>query len=150
MSNFTPYIPDGDGYLPMNVWGKDHWSTLLYLETCVVDQQGIVNNNRMRCNPRLHREFMSTMPGATQSDEYPTRLADGVQHGHDDWSCLEDMVAAGLLTASWRQQSSRVFGSCEARVELTDAGWRIAQRLRKYRAEHGKYVGFRFADGEEQ
>jgi hypothetical protein len=145
MANFTPYIPEGDGYLPIQVWGKDHWSTLAYLETCTVDRRGIVDNNRMRCNPRLHREFMSTMPGANtgEPNKYPTRLAVGVQNDHDDWSCLEDMVAAGLVKASFRQVRDVVFGSNQACVELTPDGRKIANQLRQFRAQHGNYNGFK-------
>jgi hypothetical protein len=145
MSDFTLYIPEGDGYLPISEWGQDHWSTLVYLETCAVDGRGIVNNNRMRCNPRLHREFMSTAPGAYtgEPNKYPTRLANGcIQNDHDDWSCLEDMVAAGLVKAFFLQVEDAAFGNSQAVVEFLPAGRTIANDLRAHRAQHGNYKRF--------
>jgi hypothetical protein len=110
-----------------------------------VDHAGKVDNNRMRCNPRLHRELMSTMPGANVSDpdRYPTRAARGeVIHNHDDWSCLEDMVAAGLIKAGFKGISQAPFGGTVAAIQFTDAGWAIAGQLRKHRGTGGRYAVF--------
>lgn len=135
-NEWHPYKPDGDDYVPMERWGKDHWTTLLYLETCAVDTGGMISNPKMRCNPRLHRAFAHGYPHDPQSREYPTRLKGGEErYGHDDWSCLEDMVAAGLVTAEWRQPfTAPVFGGGCARVRLTERGQAIAAALRQHRA----------------
>ena len=145
MQGFTPYTPDGGDYIPVSRWGHDHWQTLAYLETCVVDHAGKVDNNRMRCNPRLHRELMSTMPGANVSDpdRYPTRAARcEVIHNHDDWSCLEDMVAAGLIDAWFKQNSQAPFGGTAAAIQFTELGWAIAGQLRKHKGTGGRYADF--------
>lgn len=138
--DWTEYKPDGSDYIPMCRWGKDHWSTFLYLEACAVDYGGKVTRQRMRCDPRVHRELVgSTKTGG----KYPTILKDGELKSHDDWSCLEDMVAAGLVKA-WTQtaHSDKVFGSTEARVELTPLGWHIIGQLRRHRASGGKTGDF--------
>lgn len=139
------YVPEGDGYIPIEQWGQDHWSTLAYLETCAVDRRGAVDNNRMRCNPRLHRQFMPTAPGAQSGDpdQYPTRLRGGaIQSKHDDWSCLEDMVAARVLEAYYTPSTAAPFGGSRARVVLTDTGQQLAGALRRHRSGGGNYSGF--------
>ena len=149
IQDYTPYIPEGDGYIPMARWGHDHWQTLAYLETCAVDHAGKINNNRMRCNPRLHRELMSIMPGANDGDpdRYPTRARDGeLIHNHDDWSCLEDMVAAGLVEAGFKGNPYTPFGGTVAAVQFTEAGWAIAGQLRKHRGTGGRYADFSVGD----
>jgi len=88
------------GPIPMARWGKDHWSTLAYIETRIVDHKGVPNRDHMRTDASVH-------PGLTGSAarvlglstrKYPTRLNDGaLVAAHDDWSCLDDAEAAGLL-----------------------------------------------------
>lgn len=139
------YTAEGDDSVPMERWGKDHWSTFAYLETRVVDGKGKIDNARMRCNARLHRHFAVVSPfGALQDgSKYPTRAKDGDIENHDDWSCLEDMVAAGLVRAFFqRTKYGEVFGDCRARVELTELGQKIAAQLRVYKAAGGNYHGF--------
>ena len=71
--------------VPPTDWGKDHWSTLAFLETAAVDNKGLVQNAHMRAHPRLHPKYAHT--GST--GEYPTRLKDGFElKDHDDWSCM--------------------------------------------------------------
>lgn len=132
-------------YIPMDQWGQDHWSTLAYFETLTVDRKGLISNARMRCNPRLHRNFawMSPLSAHTAEGEYPTRLKDGVkQSGHDDWSCLEDMIAAGVVNGYFRQLSDALFGNSQAYVELTDTGRALANELRAHKANGGTYANF--------
>jgi hypothetical protein len=138
------YEATGGGYIPMERWGKDHWSTFAYLETCAVDQKGIVDNRRMRCHARVHREFCAQATfGMQDGSKYPTRLKDGELEKHDDWSCFEDMVAAGLVRAQWRVKRSGEFFDCnEAKVELTPFGQQIAAQLRQYKAGGGNYHDF--------
>lgn len=133
-----PYEPDGDDYISMDRWGHDHWSVLGYIETCIVDNYGIIKNQRMRCNTRLHREFAHSVDGAM----HPTRLREGVVENHDDWSCLEDMVAAGLVVAEFRQQNNYFFGSSEARVRFTPLGQQIALQLRAHKQDGGDWANF--------
>jgi hypothetical protein len=132
-------------YIPMDRWGKDHWSTLAYFETLVVDHKGMISNARMRCNARLHRNFawMTPFSPHTAESEYPTRLKGGIeQPGHDDWSCLEDMIAAGLVNGYFRQLSEATFGNSQAYVELTAAGRALANELRAHKSSGGTYATF--------
>ena len=96
-----------DGYIPIERWGKDHFGTLLYIESRVVDFRGKIAPAHMRTGAR-----------------YPTYLRDGQLENHDDWDCLTDIEAAGL---------ARYENDC---VSLTDEGWRVAGLLRRHRAEH--------------
>lgn len=151
---WIPYDQQGSThYVPISNWGKDHWSTFLYLESRAVDHKGIVDNEKMRCNPRLHRPFahnligMSNMAGMGDGSKYPTRLAKGTMENHDDWSCAEDMVAAGLIKIWWTEpppeQKESMFGFAKAKIELTDRGWTIAARLRRHLADGGHtYANF--------
>lgn len=114
--------------IPPKDWGKDHWSTLLYLETRVVDHGGLI----MRNDPHMrgHREG--------DGEVYPTRLRDGVEvFGHDDFDCVQDMVAAGLVKAPG--------GS---RYVLTDLGWTAAGLLRRHKAEEKGIATFRWSQVE--
>lgn len=100
--------PDG---IPVEAWGRDHNSTLLYAETRAVDHHGHLSatDDHMRTGRR-----------------YPTRLHNGVEvHGHTDYDCLADAQAAGFLT--WNED--------EERVRFTDDGWTYVHELRRKRAE---------------
>lgn len=129
----------GADYAPVEKWGKDHWSTLAYLETRTVDYDGVIDNRHMRCNPRLHREFAHHWSGGN----YPTILnGEETLDNHDDWSCLEDMVAAGYLQVWFRRASTNIFGNSEAKVKLTARGKVISTILRAFKAEGGNFGEF--------
>jgi hypothetical protein len=97
--------------IPIESWGKDHHSTLLYAESCAVDQAG-----KLRAVDRRMR----------MDANYPTRLGNSVQViGHTDYDCLADAQAAGLLT--WNED--------EEIVRFTDEGWAYVHGLRRKRAE---------------
>ena len=134
---FTVTSAETGVYIPMDRWGQDHWSTLAYFETLAVDRKGLIDNSRMRCNARLHRQFafMSPFSPHTAQGEYPTRLKDGVkQSGHDDWSCLENMIAAGLVNGWFRQMNEATFGNSQAYIELTELGRALSQQLSAHKA----------------
>lgn len=123
--------------IPMERWGRDHWSTLAYIETRCVDFGGDMTVNRglerMRCNHSLH----PGLAGWAQPDgsESPTRLNDGTTvSNHDDWSCAEDMERDGLI--EWLGTGIHpVF-------KLTDAGKAVAQQLRSHKAGGGTFSTF--------
>ncbi len=142
------YEAEGDDYVPVEQFGKDHWSTFAYLETRAVDHSGVVENARMRVHARLHREFVHPMfASINDGSAYPTRLKDGELPSHDDYSCLEDMVAAGLLTAEWRvKYHGRTFGNSECRVRLTARGQGIAAKLRAHKMSGGSFSDFRLEE----
>lgn len=146
--NWIQYKPnDQENYIPIEQWGADHWSTFAYLETCIVDGSGIIDNRKMRCNPRLHREFANIGRGELHDgSRYPTRLKDDEIENHDDWSCLEDMVAAELIEAQWRRVNREIIGGGMAKVELTAKGWAVASQLREHKGRGGKFSKFFVVD----
>lgn len=98
--------PDG---IPVEAWGRDHLSTLLYAESRAVDHGG---------------KLPETDPHMRTSRAYPTRLGNGVEvHGHTDYDCLTDAAAAGFLTYE------------NGIVRFTDDGWTFVHGLRRSRAE---------------
>jgi len=138
--------------VPQERWGKDHWTTLLYLETCTVDRRGRVEHAKMRTSRRnwrlagrVHGESNIMPP-----DKYPTRLLptqgeratfDSVllAGGHDDWECMQDMADAGLLTFEVEdERGSHVSYPLAVTVTLTDAGRNAAADARARRAETGR------------
>ncbi len=83
-------------------FGHDHWSTFAYVETRTVDHRGTIDHDQMRCNSSRHPVMRSAKTGflAASGDgsRYPTQLAgDEELPGHDDYDCLDDLIAAGLL-----------------------------------------------------
>jgi hypothetical protein len=98
-----------DEYLPSAVWGRDHWTTLAYIETVATDCVGfqVGNDPRMRSNRRNFRVMQACMKprraqcggvGIVMDLAHSSRLADGdVVSGHDDWNCLQDMANEGLF-----------------------------------------------------
>lgn len=139
-------LPAGSS-LPPAVWGKDHFSTLAYLETCAVDHSGSVSNARLRCDERLHPAVVDRLP--VEARDYPTILRGGkLQAGHDDWSCIEDFVAAGLLMAYYldRNVAQEMYSGAritrQVRVSFTHAGIRLAHSLRAWKMLGGTYATF--------
>lgn len=130
--------------IPMDRWGKDHWSTLAYVEICTVDHQrapgiGEITRERMRANPNTHPML------AHLSDWNPahgTRLKGFKSHAetpdlclphHDDWDCLDDMEAAGLV---------EMYSTVNGYVQITALGRRIAHQLRDHKARGGTFASF--------
>jgi len=108
-------------------FGRDHWSTLLYLETRIVDYGGKVENRNLRCITKRHPFFAH----GHDASGHPTKLkGTNTIPNHDDWDCIEDLIEAGLV--EWNGTgASPVFA-------LTDLGWTVAGYCRRWRAEgHG-------------
>lgn len=121
--------------IPMDQWGRDHWSTFAYVETRIVEHKGVLDIRHMRCDPSLHP--LLAHAGSHSSKLHPTRLRVGTQAQHDDWSCLDDAEAAGLL---------RNIGTGMNRVyALTDAGHHAAAALRRHQAQGGGFAGFSYS-----
>ncbi len=119
-------------------FARDHWSTFLYIETCVVDHGGAVVRDRMRCDPKRHplMAHSVSLGGVTPS----TRLKDNVYlHEHDDWDCADDLEDAGLVEYTGAGMSPR--------FALTDAGWRVATELRRHKAAGGAVQDFVPSEG---
>ena len=99
--------------VPMSRWGKDHWTTLAYVETRWVDHRGMLDHDKMRCDADRHPTFFGAKchvrtPSDLAGRHYPTRLkteqpdADGIWGSvdlpdHDDYNCLDDAITEGLI-----------------------------------------------------
>lgn len=131
--------------VPVSSWSKDHWSLLAYVETRVVDHNGKLNIQQLRCNPARHPlnqhnggwrlEYSSRLMGyfdAKLSAE--ESIAKNLQvSGHDDWDCLNDFEAAGYL---------EVISLVNGFVSLTEKGHEVAARLRVHKAAGGMFATF--------
>lgn len=112
-------------------WGKEHWSTFGYIETRIVDHEGVPSRGHMRCDRDLHPALDH---GGGMA---PTRLFDGSTIPlHDDWSCLDDAEAAGFLT--------NVGTGLHRVYRLTDLGREVANALRAHKAAGGTFSTFRW------
>lgn len=112
-------------HIEIGKWGRDHWSTLLYLETRCVDYRGQIAIEKMRTDGTIHPQYLHR--GRDAHGKYPTILRDGSKvDDHDDWSCVEDMEREGLL--------KQIGWSRNPRVRLTEKGWECVSQIRQWRA----------------
>lgn len=129
--------------VPIERWGKDHWSTLGYLECRVVDHRGYLDVERMRCHPRTHHRLAhegSAISFMAHGKFPSTTLADGTElDGHDDWSCVEDMIDAGLVTMT---EEDRAYVGRSPRFALTAPGTKLAAALRAHKSQGGSFKTF--------
>ncbi len=141
----TPITPDR--------FAKDHWSLLAYVETLCVDGKdgmGRIDKTRMRANPERHplqalNEFaapwksaystrLAGYTGFAQRDDVAAATAAGVMaEGHDDWDCLDDLQAAGLV---------EIFSLSNGFVKLTKRGMQVVHQLREHKAQGGTFWNF--------
>jgi len=96
--------------VPVELFGKDHWSTFAYVETRATDHRGVLDHDRMRCSAARHPMMMQAKRpqlGHVDAARFATRLkgaATGTRFAivdladHDDYDCLDDLIDAGLLT----------------------------------------------------
>ena len=153
--DLTPrYEPTSAGRIPPESWGKDHWSTLAYLECRIVDHRGRIEHDHMRCDPDRHpimygAKRRGLMFGSDQ--KYPTRLRGGVDLAdHDDYDCLDDFIAFGLVEVDMPTVPGSVLvtGLVEAELmtratyRLTELGQRVAAELRAHKGGGGNFAGF--------
>jgi hypothetical protein len=82
-------------------FGRDHWSTFAYIETRIVDHKGALSHAHMRCHADRHPVMMLAKGsglGVADGSAYPTQLRGGEEaRDHDDYDCVDDLIAAGLL-----------------------------------------------------
>jgi hypothetical protein len=121
--------------VPIEDFGRDHWSTFAYIETRVVDYRGVPDKRHLRCNHARHPLFAHEGGDAAK---YPTRMKLNKQlFEHDDWDCLDDLEDVGLIEN---------VGSGVNRVyALTDLGRSAGSLLRAHKGQGGKYDDFVFA-----
>ena len=119
--------------MKLNQFGKDHWSTLAYVETCCVDNEGRLDIRRLRIN-ETKRPIRSN--GFGWDPKYATRIKDGSipDPSHDDWDCLEDLEGIGLL---------ELIGTMINPVfRLTQKGLKVASKLRAHKANGEQFATF--------
>jgi hypothetical protein len=125
----------------MSEFGNDHWSLLAYVETLCVDSRGNgigeIDKRRLSCNPKRHPvHAVNEASGVRWKDDYSTRLAEGAKPvlGHDDWDCLDDLEAEGLI---------EIMSEANGFVVLSDRGRELASRIRAHKSKGGSFSTFR-------
>lgn len=120
--------------VPPEMWGKDHFSTFGYIECRIVDNDGIPDREHMRVDPELH-PGLGNRACRISDHKFPTRLRDGVELvDHDDWTCAEDLEAAGLI--KWEGTGMHPI------FVMTDKGKAVAGRLRAHKGAGGNFGDF--------
>ncbi len=151
-----------DGYVPLEHFGEDHWSQIGYMDSVIVECAGfqVGYDPRMR-QGRRHTRVMSeqcrrpkrpTNPamGMVMEDRYSTRLKSGDQvSGHDDWHCVQDMIAAGLMGIINPEVSGGVESDADKMepgviLTFTKQGWDVAHQLRQHKANGGRWRNFEY------
>jgi len=113
-------------------WGKDHWSLLVYVETCCVDTIGRLDRIRLSCNEERHPLLKGEM-NPKWDPKYCTRMKEGVIDGHDDWDCLEELEEVGFI---------EIMSMINGYVKITIQGKKIAAQLRSHKADGGNFANF--------
>lgn len=163
MTEVTEVIPYAiENPVPMNRWGKDHWSTLAYVETRIVDHEGQLAEPHMRSDGGRYATRLKPTEEAieearirqTAGERFPTPRVEEL-FGHNDWDCLADMYAAGLIVVeglvSPKLHNGRLLHRLtfqkKAWFSLTEEGYRIAAQLREHKARGRGYHTFRPTSG---
>lgn len=153
-----------DDCIPIEMWGRDHWSTLAYAVTQMVECSGfqVGFDPRMRANRRHFRVMWEECPRPKRSapatsfgygplpvGKYGTRLADGSEvDGHDDWCCLQDMAKAGLFAALDEGGAPRPCDDVDVQpgavLRLSPLGLEVAAALRAHKIAGGGFAAFRW------
>lgn len=138
--NINTDITEND-QIPMALWGRDHWSTLAYVETQLVE-----GGYRISFDPKMRqkrRNFRVLAQNASRSEvgrgvvmqpEHGSRLANNTYlPWHDDWDCVMDMIQEGLFVND---------GAIDAGYPLilTEKGHAAVAALRKHKATGGSFT----------
>jgi len=125
--------------VPMALWGKDHFSTLAYLECRTVDHKGVPAKQHMRTDADRHPGLAFRIFEDEHGNEtkYPTRLTCGVDLAdHDDWDAMYDAEAVGLIEVGGT--------GLYPVVKLTEQGELVCAALRAHKGAGGNFADFRF------
>jgi hypothetical protein len=124
------------GVVRPSLWAKDHLTALMYLESHLTDRGPFWArpNEKMRTNPYTFGRDVPISPGVKRWDIFTghnsTKLVEGaLVDGHDDWSCLWDMGALGLLSYHPTKDAQGHF----FQVKLTPTGDSLVAELRRLR-----------------
>ncbi len=132
-----------DQPVPMDDWGKDHWSFLGYIHSRCVEYKGVLDENHLRANPERHPfiERSYHLTDHSWDPKYGTRLKGFFEDEtrilpwHDDMDCLDDLEIAGLVT-----QGTKV----NPFAQLTEKGEKYASALMIHKARGGNFADFDF------
>lgn len=114
-------------------FSKDHWSTILFLETQIVEKAFPIDRRRLRIN-ETKRIFNNGNPFGW-NDDNSTKLKDGtIISGHDDIDVIDDLEDEGYI----KNNGTHI----NIYPTLTNKGWKLCQDLRKHKANNGSYKGF--------
>lgn len=137
----------GMDVVPPARFGRSHLSLLAYFESCAEKHGGAFEPHRMACNPVRHpgwltgdgdvRGIMAEQWWGTDGLKTGSDLAGGERlAGHDDFDAAADLACAGLVEVAWQART----------VQLTEAGWKLAQALRRHRASYGNFHHANYSD----
>ncbi|MCA3266954.1 MAG: hypothetical protein ING19_12900 [Azospirillum sp.] len=140
-----------EDYVPPEAWGKDHFSTLAYAETVMVEFGffEVGNDCRMRQNRRHTRVLAGSKPkraagpkiNVAMDPKYGSILKDGTYiPSHDDWNCIQDLAAGGILKAKGKKadQGPEIVEP-KTKLILTDLGARLVNDIRRHKRENGSF-----------
>jgi hypothetical protein len=146
-----------EDFVPLEKFGKDHWSTLAYAESVMMEcggfqvgldprmRQGRRNYRVMReqcIRPKRTSRVHPDMAMIMDSKAHGTRLKDGiVVEGHDDWHCIQDLAQLGYFRigveiANADRVQPGVF------LHLSPAGRKVADALRQHKENGGTFSTF--------
>jgi len=133
--------------IPIEKWGRDHWSLVAYLDCRCADNNGTINGAHLRHHPKRPARIGSDMAGRATSrnwkPEYDTRIAGFYDPSkteprqladHDDIDCLEDIEKAGII----ENHGSGLFPL----IKFTEMGHVVANHLREHKRDGGNFATF--------
>lgn len=130
-----------DDYVPVEKWGRDHWSMLAYFRSIEVDrgQFLVVADPRMRLGRRHYRVLGAAEPCLPMDPKCGSRLNDDTYiPRHDDVHCLGDFANAGLLASS---------GNLEVEpgdaLHLSEKGIQLVEALQQHKASGRSFSNFK-------
>lgn len=131
-----PTLTNND-FVPPELFGRDHWSTLAYIECKLTDDNGysVRFDARMRQN---RRHFRILPGGGLHGIPMPvgegSRLADGTfLRGHDDWNCIQDMLHLGWFEGTDEDWDAGM------KLKLTPIGVAATAALRNHKMSGGTF-----------
>ena len=118
-------------------FGKDHWSLLMYIQTRVLDCNGILDVNHLRSKNTIFRqgwtpEYGTRLFGYWNKDSTVNRLL--LLGNHDDFNCLEDLEGEGLV----KNSGTRLNPVCT----ITEKGIKIICQLLLHKQAGNNYSDF--------
>ena len=145
MKNFA-----ADSLIPLEFWGKHHWSTLAYVDSVMTDCAGfeVGADARMKSNRRNFRVMLELNPlpkragrrlvgGCVMRPQHTSVLKEATSQNHDDWCCIQDMAAEGLFRLIREDHVEPGAILC-----WSDRGQVLANALRAHKQAAGSFADF--------